>query len=348
MIKIGILGSTGYAGSELVRLLSSHPYAEIVFLDSRSYENKSYTDIYPHLESKLDKNCSSIDLMDDSHFKNLDLLFCALPHGLSQIAVKQGLKNKVKVIDLSADFRISDIASYEHWYQVEHLAKEEVKLAVYGLCEINREKIKASSLVANPGCYPTSILLALYPLLKEGVIKAQGIIADSKSGISGAGRNLSDANLFSQCNENIRAYSLCKHRHIPEIEKQLSLYADTPLTLQFSPHLIPMNRGILSTIYADMNKNLSCSEVYDLYSTYYSDEYFVRLLSGGKLPQTKAVSGSNYCDIGFDIDKRTGKIIIVSAIDNLIKGASGQAVQNMNLMFGLDEHTGINQLPMWP
>ena len=234
MIKIGILGSTGYAGSELVRLLSSHPYAEIVFLDSRSYETKPYTDIYPHLESK------------------------------------------------------------------------------------------------------------------EGIIKVQGIIADSKSGISGAGRNLSDANLFSQCNENIRAYSLCKHRHIPEIEEQLSLYADTTLTLQFTPHLIPMNRGILSTIYADMNKNLSCSEVYDLYSTYYSDEYFVRLLPHGKLPQTKAVSASNYCDIGFDIDKRTGKIIIVSAIDNLIKGASGQAVQNMNLMFGLEEHTGINQLPMWP
>lgn len=348
MIKVGILGSTGYAGSELTRLLGNHPQVEIDFLDSRSYEGEPYSKVYPSLRKKLEKKCVSVDLNNPHQLDNIDALFCALPHGLSQRAVQEGIKRGIKVIDLSADFRITDSLIYEAWYHTRHKALEELEMAVYGLTEIHRAAIKNSQLVANPGCYPTSILLALYPLLKEKAVSAEGIIADSKSGVSGAGRNLTDGTLFAQCNENVKAYSLGVHRHTPEIEQELSIAAGEGVVLQFTPHLIPMNRGILSTIYVNNSKKLTEKDLEEIYTQYYGKEYFIRLLTGGDLPQTKAVAGSNYCDIGFKVDDRTGKLIVVSAIDNLIKGAAGQAVQNMNVMFDIEESLGINQMPLWP
>ncbi|WP_026478022.1 N-acetyl-gamma-glutamyl-phosphate reductase [Alkaliphilus transvaalensis] len=348
MIKAGILGSTGYAGSELTRLLMNHPKVKIEFLDSRSYEGDTYSNIYPNLKGLVDIKCSSIDLANPVELDNIDVLFCALPHGLSQKAVQEGVKRGIKVIDLSADFRISNPSVYEDWYNVEHKALHELKTAVYGLTEIHRENIKTTQLVANPGCYPTSILLAVYPLLKEKLILTEMIIADSKSGVSGAGRNPIDATIYAQCNESVKAYSLGTHRHTPEIEQELSLMAGGQVLIQFTPHLIPMTRGILSTIYVMNSNNLKEKDLVEIYHNYYKNENFIRVLTGGQLPQTKAVVGSNLCDIGFKVDERTGKIILVSAIDNLIKGASGQAVQNMNVMFGIEEMIGLQQMPLWP
>lgn len=348
MINVGILGSTGYAGAELVRLLSSHKDVNIKFLDSRTYDKEEYTNPYPHLKNKLNKVCKSINIFESELLDEVDIVFCALPHGLSQDAVKVCIAKGKKIIDLSADFRIKDPFLYEKWYKTTHNAKEELKSAVYGLTEIYREKIKSSTVIANPGCYPTSILLALYPLLKENIISSKGIIADSKSGVSGAGRNIMDSNLFSQCNENIRGYSIGEHRHIPEIEQEIAAFAEEEASIQFTPHLVPLNRGILSTIYADNKKGVTQYDLEDIYGNYYKGEYFVRLFSRGELPQTKGVSGSNFCDIGLKVDQRTGKIIIVSAIDNLIKGAAGQAVQNMNLLFNLKENSGLEQMPLWP
>lgn len=348
MINVGILGSTGYAGGELVRLLLSHPDVNIKFLDSRTYDALEYTNPYPHLKSKIDKLCTSINVFESDLVDEVDLTFCALPHGLSQDAVKVSLGKGKKIIDLSADFRIKDHNVYENWYKTPHTAKDELKAGVYGLTEIYREEIKSASLIANPGCYPTSILIPLYPLLKENIISSKGIIADSKSGVSGAGRNLMDSTLFSQCNENVRGYSIGEHRHIPEIEQEISEFSGSDSSIQFTPHLIPVNRGILSTIYADNKKSVKDKDIEEIYNHYYKDEYFVRLFSQGELPQTKGVSGSNFCDIGFKVDERTGKIIVISAIDNLIKGAAGQAVQNMNVMFNLKEYLGVNHIPLWP
>ncbi|ABR49511.1 N-acetyl-gamma-glutamyl-phosphate reductase [Alkaliphilus metalliredigens QYMF] len=346
MIKAGILGSTGYAGAELVRLLTGHPEVEIQFLDSRSYHGKAYEEVYPSLKNIVKGKCASIDLEND--FEGIDILFCALPHGLSQEAVKRMMAKGKRVIDLSADFRITDPKVYEAWYDVRHQALGELGKAVYGLSEIYPKEIQEAQLVANPGCYPTSIALALYPLLKENVISTESIIIDAKSGVSGAGRNLNDGTLFSQCNENIKAYSIGTHRHIPEIEQELSLAAGKEMIIQFTPHLVPMNRGILSTIYTTNIKNVKENDIEAIYAHYYEEKRFVRLLKEGKLPQTKAVSGSNYCDIGFKVDPRTNGLIVVSAIDNLVKGAAGQAVQNMNMMLGLKEYIGLEQMPIWP
>lgn len=348
MIKIGILGSTGYVGLELMRLLSNHPEAEVVFLDSRSYEGKEYSSIFPSMRQIIDTPCISINLDDENSLRGIDLLFCALPHGLSQKAVQAAYKQGIRVIDMSADFRIRNAAVYEEWYGVKQEAVNELSQTVYGLCEIYRDSIKNSHIIANPGCYPTSVILALYPLLKEKAVDIETLIIDSKSGVSGAGRNLNDAILYGQCNESVKAYSIGNHRHIPEIEQELALAAATDVTIQFTPHLIPMTRGILSTIYFKNNKGLSSDEISSIYSHYYSKEYFVRLLKNGELPQTKAVYSTNFCDIGFKVDDRTNRIILVSAIDNLVKGAAGQAVQNMNLLFNLKETTGLQLTPIWP
>ncbi|AKL94170.1 N-acetyl-gamma-glutamyl-phosphate reductase ArgC [Clostridium aceticum] len=346
MIKVGILGATGYVGAELTRLLSQHSEVEIMFLDSRSYASMAYSKVYSNFKDIVEDQCTSINLEED--LENIDLLFCALPHGLSQKAVKKIVEKKKKVVDLSADFRIKSVATYEKWYGVEHEAVKELEKAVYGLSEIYSHEIAKADLVSNPGCYPTSILLPLYPLLKEKIISTDAIIIDAKSGVSGAGRTPGDGNLFAQCNENLKAYGIGTHRHTPEIEQELSIAAGEEVTVQFTPHLIPMTRGILSTIYAPNKKTVSQQEVKEIYKTYYQHQPFIRLLEDNEYPQTKAVYASNYCDIGLKVDPRTNNIIIVSVIDNLVKGAAGQAVQNMNLMFGLPQEKGLQQPPIWP
>ncbi len=348
MIKIGILGSSGYAGAELVRLLLQHSDTEIVFVDSKDSEGTKFAELYPNLYESISHTFTSLDITDNPYFDKIDLLFCALPHGLTQKAVSAAFKRGLKIVDLSADFRLSDPSVYESWYDTKHIAIDELKNAVYGLTEINREKIKDAILIANPGCYPTSILLGLYPLFKSGYAADAPIISDSKSGVSGAGRGLKDPFLYCQATENISPYAVGAHRHTPEIKEQLDLISGKDCRLLFTPHLVPMQRGILSTIYIANEHNLNIDEIYKLYHKIYDNEKFVRLLPHGTMPKTKAVSGSNYCDISITIDDNSGYIVIMSAIDNLIKGASGQAVQNMNLMFGLKEDAGLTQLPVWP
>ncbi len=346
MLKVGIVGATGYAGGELVRLVSGHSQLEISFLDSRSYVSVEYSKIYPNFKNIVDDKCISIDLEKD--LNEIDVFFIALPHGLSQGLVKKILGKNKKVIDLSADFRLKDVDTYEEWYTVKHEARELLAKAVYGLCEIYGDRIREADLVANPGCYPTSVILPVYPLLKEKFTDNDIIIADVKSGVSGAGRSVKDANLFSQCNENLRAYGIGTHRHTPEIEQELSTAAGKRVMVQFTPHLAPMTRGILSTIYLTNNKGIKAREIRDALEYYYKNQQFIRILEEGEYPQTKAVYGSNYCDIGFKVDERTNTIVMVSAIDNLVKGAAGQAVQNMNLMFGFDVNEGLKQPPVWP
>ncbi|WP_425538510.1 N-acetyl-gamma-glutamyl-phosphate reductase [Microaceticoccus formicicus] len=348
MIKVGILGSSGYAGAELVRLLIQHEDVEIVFVDSKDSEDVLFTDLYPNLYKHIDKKFTSLDISDNPYFDEIDLLFCALPHGLTQKAVSAAFKRGLRIIDLSADFRLSDPAVYEKWYDTAHIAKDELKEAVYGLPEIHRSDIPGTNLIANPGCYPTSIILGLYPLFKAGLAPKAPIISDSKSGVSGAGRGLRDGNLYCQATENISPYSVGTHRHIPEIEEQLTKISDNPAKILFTPHLVPMQRGILSTIYLNNEFSISEEDLLKLYGETYKYEAFIRILPPGSTPKTKAVAGSNYCDIAIKVDEVTGYIVIMSAIDNLIKGASGQALQNMNLMFGLDESKGLEQLPLWP
>lgn len=345
MIKVGIMGASGYAGGELVRLLIQRDDVEIVFASSRQQEGLPFSQHYPNLKQIADfdfKTGANAELLA------LDVLFCALPHGKSLPFVKDAIEKGIKVIDLSADFRLSDAKVYEAWYQVEHNAPEALAQAVYGLPELYRDKIKNSQLIANPGCYPTSVTLGLYPLLKAGYGTAAPIISDSKSGVSGAGRSGNDGNLFAQATENINPYAVGTHRHTPEMTEQLTAINGDEINLLFVPHLVPMQRGILSTIYVPNVAGLTIDAVYDLYQRQYGDEYFIRLLPPGSTPKTKAVSGSNFCDIAIKIDEQTNYIVVMSVIDNLIKGASGQAVQNMNLMFGLPETKGLTQAPMWP
>lgn len=346
MINVGILGSTGYVGGELTRLLSQHQKVNLKFLDSRSYASMEYSKVYSNLKNIVDDKCRSVNL--DKDLEDIDLLFCALPHGLSQQAVVKSLEKGKKVVDISADFRLKDPITYEKWYDTKHDARQVLKSAVYGLSEIYSHEISNAQLVANPGCYPTSILLPLYPLLKEKMVADDLIIIDAKSGVSGAGRGAVDSNVFGQCNENLKAYAIGTHRHTPEIEQELSIAANKDIMIQFTPHLVPMTRGILSTIYIDNTKNLTPEDIKTTLDNYYHNHQFIRILEEGQYPQTKGVYASNYCDIGFKIDKRTNKIIIVSAIDNLVKGAAGQAIQNMNLIFGFDETEGLQQGPIWP
>ncbi|AZP03622.1 N-acetyl-gamma-glutamyl-phosphate reductase [Jeotgalibaca ciconiae] len=348
MVKVGILGASGYAGAELVRLLVQREDVEIIFVHSNNYAEIPFSKRYPHLKEVFDSEFSAMNFENNEYFDQVDVLFCALPHAKSQIAVKSALEKGLKVIDLSADFRLKDAEVYEEWYQTKHQVSEALAQAVYGIPEINREAIKDTNLLANPGCYPTSIILGLYPLLKEGYTTNETIISDSKSGISGAGRGLKDGNLFTQATETIQPYAVGSHRHTPEIEEQLSSISGEKTSLMFVPHLAPMQRGILSTIYIKNERNLSEDQLLALYNQYYEEEKFVRVLEKGETPTTKAVSGSNYCDIGLAVDTQSNMIVIMSVIDNLIKGASGQAIQNMNLMLGLDETTGLTQAPIWP
>ena len=346
MIKAGIIGATGYAGNEIVRLLLGHKNAEIKWLGSRSYIDQRYSSVYQNMFRLVDAAC-----MDDNMealADEVDVIFTATPQGLCASLVNEGILSKAKVIDLSADFRIKDVKVYEEWYGIEHKAPQFIEEAVYGLCEINREAIKKARLIANPGCYPTCSTLSIYPAVKEGLIDPDTIIIDAKSGTSGAGRGAKVANLYCEVNENIKAYGVASHRHTPEIEEQLGYAAGKEIRLNFTPHLVPMNRGILVTAYASLAKDVTYEEVKAVYDKYYENEQFVRVLDAGVCPETKWVEGSNYVDVNFKIDPRTHRLIMMGAMDNLVKGAAGQAVQNMNLLFGFPENEGLLQVPMFP
>lgn len=346
MIKVGIIGSTGYAGGELVRILTGHKDAQIQWYGSRSYIDKKYSDVYQNMFQIVDAVC-----MDDNMeelAEQVDVIFTATPQGLCASLVSEEILSKVKIIDLSADFRLKDVKVYEEWYKIEHQAPQFLEEAVYGLCEVNREKVRGARLVANPGCYTTCSILTAYPLAKERLIDLSTLIIDAKSGTSGAGRGAKLPNLFCEVNENMKAYGVASHRHTPEIEEQLGYAAGEQVVLSFTPHLVPMNRGILATEYAKLTREVSWEDVKAVYDKYYGNEKFIRVLDRGVYPETKWVEGSNYVDIGFQIDPRTGRIIMMGAIDNLVKGAAGQAVQNMNLMFGLPESEGLDLVPMFP
>lgn len=346
MIKAGIIGATGYAGAELVRLLAGHKDVDIVWYGSRSYINDNYANVYRNFCKIVDARCLDDNLGELAD--QADVIFTATPQGFLASVLTEEILEKTKVIDLSADFRIKDVAVYEKWYGIEHKSPQFLPEAVYGLCEINREKIQGARLVANPGCYTTCSILTAYPLAREGLIDMDTLIVDAKSGTSGAGRGAKVPNLFCEVNENIKAYGVATHRHTPEIEEQLGYAAGRPVTLSFTPHLVPMNRGILATEYASLKEMVSWEEVKKIYEKYYGKETFIRVLDQGVCPETKWVEGSNYVDIGFQIDPRTGRIILMGAIDNLVKGAAGQAVQNMNLLFGLPETQGLELVPMFP
>lgn len=351
MIKAGIIGATGYAGAELVRILTGHKDVEIVWYGSRSYIDQKYASVYQNMFQIVDEKCLDDNIGELA--KQVDVIFTATPQGFLASVLTEDILNKVKIVDLSADFRIKDVKVYEEWYKIEHKSPQFIEEAVYGLCEVNREQIKGARLVANPGCYTTCSILTAYPLVKEGLINPDTLIVDAKSGTSGAGRGAKVPNLFCEVNENMKAYGVASHRHTPEIEEQLGYAAGKEIVINFTPHLVPMNRGILATEYAVLNKKADGSlptyeEVKAVYDKYYADEKFVRVLDKDVLPETKWVEGSNYVDVNFKIDKRTGRIIMMGALDNLVKGAAGQAVQNMNLLFGLKESEGLELVPMFP
>ena len=346
IIKVGIIGATGYAGGELVRILMGHKDAEIKWYGSRSYVDQKYADVYRNMFQIVDAKC-----MDDNMEEladQVDVIFTATPQGLCASLVNEEILSKTKIIDLSADFRLKDVNVYEEWYKIEHKAPQYIDEAVYGLCEINRDLVKSARIVANPGCYTTCSILTAYPLAKEGLIDMSTLIIDAKSGTSGAGRGAKLPNLYCEVNENIKAYGVATHRHTPEIEEQLGYASGEKVVLNFTPHLVPMNRGILATEYATLKKKVTYEEVKAVYDQYYAKEKFVRVLDRDVCPETKWVEGSNYVDIGFKIDPRTNRIIMMGAIDNLVKGAAGQAVQNMNLLFGLPEDEGLELVPMFP
>lgn len=351
MVKVGIIGATGYAGNELVRLLMGHKDVEIMWYGSRSYIDKKYAEVYQNMFEIVEDTCLD-DNMEELASK-VDVIFTATPQGFLAGVLTEEILSRVKIIDLSADFRIKDVKTYEKWYKIEHKSPQFIEEAVYGLCELNRDKIKGARLIANPGCYTTCSILTAYPLVKEGLIDPDTLIIDAKSGTSGAGRGAKLPNLFCEVNENMKAYGVTNHRHTPEIEEQLGYAAGKEIVVNFTPHLVPMNRGILATEYATLNKKAdgtlpTYEEVKAVYDKYYKNEKFVRVLEKDVCPETKWVEGSNYVDVNFKIDERTGRIVMMGALDNLVKGAAGQAVQNMNLLFGFDEAEGLNLVPMFP
>jgi len=369
-VRIAILGASGYTGAELVRLLSRHPHAEIVVLTADRKAGMALADVFPHLAGLDLPNLIAIDDVEWSGV-DVDVVFCALPHGTTQEIVagllhatehdlvdellieKQrdliaGIRDDVKVIDLSADFRLSSTDTYAQWYGHEHYAPHLQGMAVYGLAELNREDMKDARLVACPGCYPTSAILPLWPLLEAAVIDKDGIIIDAKTGVSGAGRALKENLLFGEVAEGISPYGIASHRHGPEIDQELTRAAGTDMAVTFTPHLVPINRGIVATIYANIASGKSIDDLRAALMDAYRDEPFIRLLPDGVVPSTRNVRGSNFCDINVFADRVAGRAIIVAAIDNLVKGASGAAVQNMNIVFGFDEEAGLGQQALFP
>jgi N-acetyl-gamma-glutamyl-phosphate reductase len=345
--KVTIVGGSGYTGLELLRLLLRHPGVEVIRVTSRQYEGKAVHRVFPSLGiTKLTFTAPSLEKI----VKDSDVIFTAVPHQKAMELIPAMMKSpKCRIIDLSADFRIRAVKEYEAWYRVAHEAPDLLSRAIYGLPEIHGKEIEQARLIGNPGCYPTSVILGIAPLLKEKFIKKEGIIADSKSGVSGAGRSLNLGSLFCEVGEGFSAYKVGGgHRHIPEMEQELSLIAQQAIKLTFTPHLVPMSRGILSTIYTRPAKKIAIQDVMELYRDFYREAPFIRLCEEGVWPSTLQVRGSNYCRIGWSLDHRTGQLIILSAIDNLVKGASGQAIQNMNIMFGWDQTLGLTQLPMYP
>lgn len=346
MIRAGIIGATGYAGQELVRLLLQHKEVEIVWYGSRSYVDQKFSSVFGNVFQIVEDVCKGDDLMALS--KEVDVIFTATPQGYLAGVLNEEILQNAKVIDLSADYRIKDVEVYETWYGIQHKSPRFISEAVYGLCELNREQIKKARLIANPGCYPTCSTLSIYPLAKAGLIDMDTLIIDAKSGTSGAGRGAKVPNLYCEVNENIKAYGVSTHRHTPEIEEQLSYVSGQKVVLNFTPHLIPMNRGILITAYARYKKGTTPGQIRKAYEETYRDEYFVRVLEEGVCPETKWVEGSNFVDVNVKVDERTGRVIMMGAMDNITKGAAGQAVQNMNLLFGLDESEGLRFVPLVP
>ncbi len=345
-VKVAIVGATGYVGQELFRILYSHPFVEVKYVTSVSYIGKKYADIYQNFNQITDLTCVEDDT--EKIAEDCDVMFIALPHGIASKKITKQVLEKCKVIDIGADFRIKDKDVYEKWYGVEHFGEDVLKEAVYGLCELYAEDVKKARLVANPGCYTTCSILSLFPLVKEGLINTDTIVIDAKSGVTGAGRKPDQGTSYCECNESIKAYKVASHRHTPEIEQELSIAAGKNINLIFTPHLTPMNRGILATCYAKLKADVDYEKVKSAYSKYYGDKHFVRLLKQGLFPETNRVKGSEYVDIGFTIDNRTNSVIVIGAIDNLVKGAAGQAVQNMNLMFGFEETTALDNPGMFP
>jgi len=345
-IRIAICGASGYTGGELLRILGKHPHARITAVTSERSAGKPVTDLFPHLHGRgalvfepLDKQV----LLDKA-----DLFFMALPHGASQEAVNFLHSNGKKVIDLSADYRLKNPDAYRRWYKHAHAFPETIKRAVYGLVEINRDKIPGATLIANPGCYPTSILLALYPAVKRGLIDTTHIVINSASGVSGAGRKAETYYSFCEIHDSFRAYAVTSHRHTPEIEQELSIMAGCDTAVNFTPHLLPVNRGMLSTVCAPLLKNISQQEMLDVYREFYDKEPFINVLRDGVFPDIRNVRGTNRCDLGLAVNERTKSLILVSAVDNLVKGASGQAVQNMNLMCGFEETEALTDIAIVP
>lgn len=348
-IRVGIAGATGYGGIELLRLLGNHLEATVVLAGTESYVGQELAAVYPHLAGRV--ALLGQEATPEALAESCDLVFTALPHGVPMKLAPAVLASGRKLIDLGADFRLRDIAAFETWYKHKHGATDLMAQAVYGLPELYREQIRGASLVGNPGCYPTSCALASAPLLKAGVVERRGIIFDSKSGVSGAGRGVNLGVHYSEVNENFKAYNIAgAHRHTPEIEQTLTdLAGGEKVLVSFTPHLVPMIRGILTTAYFQLTEDLSTEQVLDLFRTFYASEPFVRVRPAGDLPATKQVWGSNYCDIGLQVDRRTGRVLVIAVIDNLVKGAAGQAVQNMNLLFGLPETTGLlSAAPVYP
>ncbi len=344
MFRVAVVGATGYTGFELLRLLASHGGVEIGALTSETYSDREVGEVFPAFSKVISKR---LQKFDPALCRETDLVFCCLPHRTAMNTVPALLEGGRRVVDLSADFRLRDSAVYESWYKTDHICPERIGEAVYGIPEIYREKIRDAKLVANPGCYPTGAIIALSPLLRAGLIRSSSIIIDAKSGVSGAGRKADLGIQFSEVNERFKAYGIATHRHTPEIEQELSAAAGGEVRVSFTPHLVPMTRGILSTIYAEADDGADAAAARGALEETYGGEPFVRLMPAGEFPNVSQVAGSNFIDIGLTLDERTGRFVIVTAIDNLVKGASGAAVQNMNLMLGLPEAQGLAHPGFW-
>lgn len=341
MINVSIMGATGYAGVELVRLLLTHPKAKLSHLSSVSFEGKAISEIYPALQGICDERLTG----EEGLYEDTDVLFTSLPAGLSEPVAKKCAEKGILLIDLGADFRLYDPAAYEKWYGKAYSEPALHEKSAYCIPELHRERLETAKIIGNPGCYPTSIALAIAPALADGLIETKGIVIDSKSGVTGAGRGLTQTSHFPDCNEAFSPYKVASHRHTPEIEQTLSELAGMPLTVTFVPHLLPLNRGILSTVYTELKAPQQLPELVEKWKAFYADKPFVRVLSAGETANLRNVKYSNYCDISLHLDARAGRLILVSAIDNMVKGAAGQAIQNMNIAMGLPETAGLMMVP---